>query len=495
MSTEKVVVVGAGMGGLSAALKLAGQGVEVEVIEAQAGPGGKVGVASVGGVEFDTGPSVLTMIPTLREVFAGAGTRLEEELSLVSGEGPTFRYMYPTGEVVEVFERPGRTLASVRDALGPKAAGELEGFLDYSRQIWEAARPNFVEGEAPNIGSMFKLGFTKLGQVMKIDPFNTMWGAICQRVQDERLRWLLARYATYNGSNPMEAPATLNCIAWVELGEGGYGVRGGMRELPRAMERVAKRLGVRFRYNSPVRSLWVERGRVMGVRLEGGEEIHASAVVVNADVGLLRERLLPAGVDAGLGEAQEPSMSGWTGVLRAGLGQVAGGRVAHTVLFPRAYMREFEDIFERGRVPVEPTVYLCAQSVSHGAPGWGDAEPVFVMVNAPCEPVRGATSPEVWAQLEQVVMARLEAAGLKAASDELVWRRTPTDLAVQYPGSRGSIYGAASNSPMAAFKRPANRVKGLPGLYLASGSAHPGGGVPMCLLSGQTAARAVLEHR
>jgi 1-hydroxycarotenoid 3,4-desaturase len=490
----RVVVVGAGMGGLSAALVLAGAGVEVIVVEAQSGPGGKVGVASAGGVEFDTGPSVMTMIPTLEAVFASAGTSLEAELGLVGGgDAATFRYHYPDGAQLEVFHTPARTIEGVRAALGASAAGELEGFLEYSRGIWEAARPNFIEGDAPHIGSMVKLGFTRLGQVMKIDPFHSMWGAICQRVKDERLRWLLARYATYNGSNPMVAPATLNCIAWVELGLGGYGIRGGMRELPRALVRAGERLGVSYRYESPVERVLVERGRAVGVALRGGEELRADAVVMNADVGHLVESLLPRGVDAGLSAAEELSMSGWTGVLRAGRGVVPGGRAAHTVLFPRAYMEEFEDIFARNRPPVEPTVYLCAQQVSHEAPGWEDAEPVFVMANAPCEPARGETPAAVWEELERVVLSRVADAGLMGAEDALVWRRTPTQLARQYPGSRGGIYGAASNSQLAAFKRPSNRVKGLPGLYLASGSAHPGGGVPLCLMSGQTAARNVLS--
>jgi phytoene dehydrogenase-like protein len=291
----------------------------------------------------------------------------------------------------------------------------------------------------------------------------------------------------------MSAPATLNCIAWVELGLGGYGIRGGMRELPRALARVGERLGVEYRYGSPVDKVLVERGRAVGVRLRGGEELRADAVVMNADVGHLLRSLLPEGVDAGLGEPEALSMSGWTGVVRAEAGVVPGGRAAHTVLFPRDYMEEFVDIFERNRPPVEPTIYLCAQQVSHEAPGWDGAEPVFIMANAPCEPARGETDAAVWERLEQTALSRLRAAGLMGEADELVWRRTPTELARQYPGSRGSIYGAASNSQMAAFKRPANRVKGLPGLYLASGSAHPGGGVPLCLMSGQTAAKNVLK--
>jgi phytoene dehydrogenase-like protein len=199
-----VIIIGAGMGGLSAAMHLAAKGKRVAVYEAQRGAGGKVGVQSFEGVSFDTGPSVMTMIPTLREVFEVAGTSLERELGLVAHhDAPSFRYLYPDGTSLDVFHDLKDTIASVRRTLGDSPARQLSDFMEYSRGIWDAARPNFIEGDAPNIGSMVKLGLTRLGQVMKIDPFHTMWDAICQRVQDERLRWLLARYATYNGSNPL----------------------------------------------------------------------------------------------------------------------------------------------------------------------------------------------------------------------------------------------------------------------------------------------------
>jgi 1-hydroxycarotenoid 3,4-desaturase len=158
------------------------------------------------------------------------------------------------------------------------------------------------------------------------------------------------------------------------------------------------------------------------------------------------------------------------------------------VLFPADYDAEFADIFDRDRPPVAPTVYLCAQERCHGTTGWADAEPVFVMANAPAEPADHPRAPEVWAALEAAVEHRARAAGAWRDGDALVWRRTPTQLAADFPGSRGAIYGAASNDRFAAFKRPPNRVSGVPGLYLASGSAHPGGGLPMVALSGLAAA-------
>ncbi len=185
-------------------------------------------------------------------------------------------------------------------------------------------------------------------------------------------------------------------------------------------------------------------------------------------------------------------MSGWTGVLRAKRAH-RDDRVAHTVVFPAEYAQEFADIFERDRPPQDPTVYLCSQALSHGRQGWEDADPIFVMANAPCEPATGRRDPALFEALERAVLARLRAHDLMGPEDELIWSRTPSDLAAEFPGSRGSIYGAASNSQFAAFRRPPNRVARLPGLYLASGSAHPGGGVPMCLISGRTAPEEALS--
>jgi phytoene dehydrogenase-like protein len=153
-------------------------------------------------------------------------------------------------------------------------------------------------------------------------------------------------------------------------------------------------------------------------------------------------------------------------------------------VFPEDYLQEFADLFDRDAPPADPTVYLCAQEACHGRAGWPDEEPVFVMANVP------AGHDGDCAELREVVRARIARAGLAAAEDALVWERTPAGLAEAFPGSRGSLYGAASNSAFAAFRRPPNRVPGVAGLYLASGSAHPGGGMPLCARSGLAAADA-----
>ena len=479
----EVLVVGAGVGGLAAALALAARGLPVRVLEAGARPGGKVGIVEVAGVQIETGPSVLTLTEVFAGLFARAGLRLEEMVGLRRLDRG-FRYRYADGCVLEVAHDPQQTLAGIRSALGPAAEAELASFLAYSRAIWEAAAPNFVLGPAPTWAAMVGLAVRHPRALLAVDPLRSMAAGIDRHVREPHLRMLLRRYATYNGSDPRRAPATLNCIAHVELSLGGYGVQGGIHALVQAMVTAIEARGGIIECGSVVERVLVESGAAVGVVLADGGRRRGRAVLVNADVGWLRDTIPP---EAGrrLPAPAVPSMSGWTGVLRANR---QTDRPPHEVLFPTDYDAEFADIFDRDRPPVAPTVYLCAQERCHGTTGWADAEPVFVMANAPAEPADHPRAPEVWAALEAAVEHRARAAGAWRDGDALVWRRTPTQLAADFPGSRGAIYGAASNDRFAAFKRPPNRVSGVPGLYLASGSAHPGGGLPMVALSGLAAA-------
>ncbi|HEY5151209.1 MAG TPA: FAD-dependent oxidoreductase, partial [Mycobacterium sp.] len=408
----EVLVVGAGIGGLAAALALAARGLPVRVVEAGQRPGGKAGIVEVDGVEVETGPSVLTLPEVFAGLFARAGLRLDEVVELRRLD-PGFRYRYADGCVLEVAHDPQETLAGVRSALGAAAEAELASFLAYSRKIWEAAAPHFVLGPAPTWTVMVGLALRHPRALLAVDPLRSMAAAIDRHVREPHLRMLLRRYATYNGSDPRRAPATLNCIAHVELALGGYGVQGGIHALVRALVAAIEVRGGVIECGAPVERVLVEGGTAVGVALAGAGQRRGRAVVVNADVGLLREGVLP---DAGrhLPAPAAPSMSGWTGVLRAAR---RVDRPPHEVLFPADYDAEFADIFDRDRPPAAPTVYLCAQERCHGRAGWAEAEPVFVMANAPAEPAGGARAPEVWATLEAAVEERIRAAGRWAEGD------------------------------------------------------------------------------
>lgn len=486
--SPSVAIVGAGMGGLAAAVALSGRSTwDVTVLEAASQPGGKVSVAGHDGVHFDTGPSMLSLVSILEALLESRGRSLESMLTL-HRPVPVMRYHFGTGETLEVGAQRQQTRNEVERVLGKEAGREFDEFIQYAHKIWEVAAPHFVLGPAPKAITALKLGVSAMRDLMAIDASRTMMAALNSRVDDQRLRSLFMRYATFNGSDPRGAPATMHCISWVDQGLGGWSVEGGMFELVRVLERVAREGGVQMHYNRPVRSIR-QRTRGFEVQWEGGRRT-VDAVIVNTCARQLVERLWDGDVDLGIGTEGRPSMSAWTAVIQA---RRRSNRAAHTLLFPqREYVQEFVDIFDRCIPPTDPAIYLCAREKAHCASGWADAEPVFVMTNAPA--VSEVDVEVDWEEHQEQVMHRLRDQDLIDEDDEVVWRRTPGDLAKRFPCSRGSLYGRASNSRLAAFRRPPNRAPGVEGLYLAGGSFHPGGGVPLCIQSGRQAAKELLDE-
>ena len=456
-----VVVIGSGIGGLAGAIGCAAAGHRVLVLEGAAEAGGKLGRARVEGVEIDTGPSVLTLPHVFDELLALAGA------PPLSTERPArwFRYQFPDGAVVEIGNGLAGALEGVRASLGRKAAGQLERYLERARIAWEIAAPRFVFGEAPGLKA---LASASPRELLAIRPFTTLWQTIEEAIDDPRLRAILARFATYAGSDARRAPAVLSTIAWVELGLGGFGVSGGMYRLSERLVAAARGLGVEFRFGAPVESILVERGAARGVRLRGGATIHSAAVLCNAEPSVALGALLPREL-----RQEVPGERSWSGrcaVLRVTMQE----RAAHEVRFPRDYLRELDDL-SSGREPAEPAVYLCAPRVAHAVAGPDPrSELLFAMTNSPAG---SADAP--WSR----------SLGEEA---RVVWERGPGTLARRFPGSEGALYGLASHSWRTAFQRPRNRVAQVRGLYLAGGSAHPGAGLPLAASSGLRAAEALL---
>lgn len=477
-----VAIIGAGLGGLSAAIHAASKGYAVEVFETMSGPGGKAGIVVLDGVEVDTGPSVLTMPEVFQELWSLA-PRPEEVRVPLRREGGDFLYSFPDGTSLRVAHRLDETLGEVERTLGPRARRELADFAAYAARIWAEAAPHFVMGSAPSMRMILGLGVGGLSAVSKIDPMRSMLDAIHKHVREPKLRDIFSRYATYNGSDVRKAPATLNCIAHVELGVGGFGVLGGLQAMVRSLVRTAEQLGVRFHFDTPVRGLLQKSRVVRGLRTDEGE-FPAQAVIANCDANHLR-----CWVDIPKAKGERPSMSGVNLIVKA---RRREDRPAHQVFFPERYLSEFEDIFDRDRPPEDPTVYVCASEKAHGRTGWDDHEPLFVMANAPAE-TQDSRDSRIYAALIERMLERLRTHGAIDAEDEVVWKRTPTELAAAFPDTGGAIYGAASNSMWSAFQRPSNRVKHVRNLYLASGSAHPGGGMPLAVLSGREAVRCLSD--
>jgi phytoene desaturase len=490
--TPTVAVVGGGIGGLSSAIRLASHGVDVTLYEALDRVGGKAGIVEIDGVEVDTGPSLVTMPEVFDELLRGAGTSLDRELTLIDGMG--FRYRTADGRMIDIGDAHEQTIERVRQELGERAEHEVREFLTYAARIWNVAGPRFLHGAAPSLRDFLPPRPGDLIDILRIDPLRSMQRAIDRRVQSTMLRNIFYRYATYNGSDVRSAPATLNCIAALELIGGGFGIEGGIYELVRALERTARSVGVTIHTRTPVERIVFEDRDVVGLQTRHGFEEYDS-VIANVDYGHLYHHLVDHDLKEHLQAPQAPSMSAWNWIIRT---ERRTDRTPHEVLFPKDYLKEFSDIFDEGRVPREPTIYVCSMEAAHRREGWSDDEALFVMVNAPaCEVEtdggsssaadRSSGRPQV-SELRAHVLSELRDHGVIAKSARVVWERSPGDLRSLFPGSRGAIYGSASNTKLAAFQRPSNNPPAFSGLYLCGGSAHPGGGLPLCALSGMQAA-------
>ncbi|SSC22553.1 Carotenoid/retinoid oxidoreductase [Klenkia terrae] len=478
----RVVVVGAGLGGLAAAARLAAAGHTVTVLEQAPEVGGKLGWFARDGHGFDTGPSLVTLPQVLRDLFAATGAPLDDVLDLVRLD-PAVTYRFADGTRVAV---PG-DLSGAREVLGP----EWSALLDRAGEIWRATEQPFLRSPLQGARTLARLA-RSADDVRTVAPWSSLRGLGAQYLTDPRLRVLLDRYATYSGSDPRRAPAALATVPWVEQAFGSWYVRGGLRRLALAVAERAAQCGAVVRTSTPVTRVLVEGGRTTGVQLAGGERVPADAVVVNADATALYDRLLPA--DAPVRRARAtlaratPSSSGF--VLLLALRGRTPDLAHHTVLFPDDYDAEFDGLFTDPRPLADPTVYVSAPDDPATRPD-EDSESWFVLVNAPRhEPGRGVDwdAPGLADSYADRVLAVLARRGLDVR-DRIRWRevRTPADLGRATGSVGGSIYGTSSNGARAAFLRPAN-ASPLPGLYLVGGSAHPGGGLPLVTLSAEIVA-------
>jgi len=479
------IVIGAGLGGLSAAITLAARGERVVVYEQLERPGGKMGEHRAEGFRWDTGPSVLTMLDVYEDLFAAAGRRFEDYVELVPLD-PVTRYFWRDGLVLDATADRAEMRSRIA-AFSPADAARYDAFMDYAAALFATVKEPFLYRRKPAVRDLMKL---PLRDVLKIDALRTMSRSTEAAFHDRRLQQLFNRFATYNGSSPYKVPATLNSIAHVEMGAGAYYPRGGMHRMAEAYERLAIELGVEMRYGAAVRRIVVESGRATGVELADGARVTgARAVIVNADYAHARVRLL----DAAPATRLEPSCSGF--VLLLGVRGEHERLAHHNIFFSEDYRREFDDIFER-RVPCEdPTLYVCITSRTDPAHAPQGCENWFVLVNAPylSEAWDWRIHAAGYASRIRAMLARI--AGLDAADVLYEKILTPADLQQTYGGNRGAIYGFSSNSMAAAFLRPDNRDAKIRGLYYAGGSTHPGGGVPLVTLSGRAAAECVVADR
>lgn len=488
----KVVVVGAGVGGLAAAARLAAGGHNVTVCEQAEAIGGKLGRRTRDGFRFDTGPSLLTMPWVFEEHFAATGAPLADTLELEPVE-PLASYRFADGTWLATHADRARMAADLEATLVPGSGGDWLELLARAEAIWQAVRGPFLERPIAGAGQLAGQA-RRLSDLAKVAPHRSLRGLGRAYLRDPRLVQLLDRYATYSGSDPRRAPAALAVTAYVEAVGGGWYVQGGLYRLVEALADRAQQAGARLRTGADVAAVELAAGRTSGVRLADGERLPADVVVANADAAHLYRDLL-AGATARRAFRRvartPPSSSGFA--LLLGLEGHTPGLAHHTVAFCDDYDAEFDALFGPAPEPVpDPTIYVAAPGDPSVAPPGHEAW--FVLVNAPRQGQEGRHGPVDWEAAGVAegyadhLLATLADRGLEVR-DRVCFRevRTPADLARETRALGGAIYGTSSNGPGAAFVRPANRSP-VSGLFLVGGSAHPGGGLPLVTLSARIVA-------
>ncbi len=495
--THRVVVVGAGIGGLVSALLLAQRGLQVTLVEAAAVPGGKMRQLEVDGAHIDAGPTVFTMRWVFDQILAQAGSSLDSLVGL-QPLPVLARHAWRGAQpgqpgTLDLHADLQASVDAIARFSGPAEGRRYLAFCDEARRVYQRLEGPHIRSQRPSMLRMIRdLGPGGLATLSGLGPFATLWTRLGQHFHDPRLRQLFGRYATYCGASPWLAPATLMLIAHVEQ-SGVWSVRGGMYALPHALAALARERGASLHFGQTVERILVRGGRACGVRLAGGRELQADSVVFNGDANALAQGLLGTEVVSAAPATPRPqrSLSALTWAVHARSSGFALER--HNVFFCDDYRREFDDVLRRRQLPQQGTVYVCAQDRGDTGTAPQGRERLLCLVNAPAD---GDSRPFDPSEIEPCLRRSqdlLQHCGLQLEAQAPQQVTSPAGFNRLFPGTGGALYGAASHGWMALFKR-SGATSRLPGLYLAGGSVHPGPGVPMAAMSGRLAAETLLAH-
>lgn len=487
---SRAIIVGAGVGGLTAAMKLAHAGVEVELYEKSPAPGGRCGRVEFGGFRFDLGPTILLMPFVLQEAFASVGKKLEDHLQIQRCD-PHYRVHFRDGSRVVLWTDPAKMKAEL-EQIEPGSYARYEAFIARAKIQNDAAFEHFINKHFASLLEFVTP--TSVPQMVKVKALSKLWGHVSAYFADDRLRQALSFQTMYLGVSPYQAPAVFALLPYTEAVHGIWFPKGGMHAIPLALADVCRSLGVKVNLGAPVGRIVVEHGKAVGVELQGGEVRRADAVVCNADYAWAVKHLLPepiAGKRAAKASRARFTSSGL--MFYWGLKQPIEKLLHHNVFFGRDFKGSFHDIFEKGRVPDDVSFYVNAPAHTESAfaPPGKDALQVLV-------PVPPLGSGIDWKKEAPTVRARvLERLAAEGYGDlgpliEAEQVITPDDWQAQHHLERGSNFGFAQNFMQLGPFRPKVTDPELPGLFWCGASVQPGTGVPTVMISAGFAVDAVL---
>ena len=478
--TDRVVVVGAGLGGLACALHLAGSGRQVTLLEREPVPGGRAGRLSVDGYEFDTGPTVLTMPDLIAEALGAVGEELSDWLDLVPLD-PAYRAYYPDGSTLDVITDTARMAAEISRVCGPREADGYLRFVDFARNLWRLERADFIER---NFDAPTDLLTGNLLKLMATGAFRRLQTKIDQFFRDPRTRRIFSFQAMYAGLAPHDALAIYAVIAYLDSVAGVFFPRGGIHAVSRALAGAAEKHGVRIRYGTTVTRVETANGRATGVVTADGEFVPADAVVLNPDLPVAYQDLLPPARRRRL--TYSPSCV----VLHVGSTQGYGQIAHHNIHFGRAWKGTFDEVIRRGELMSDPSLLVTNPSRTDPAVAPAGRHTYYVLAPVP----NLDRAPFDWrggltAHYTDELILTLEQRGYVGfgAGVEVLQAITPADWAEQGMAA-GTPFAAAHSLFQTGPFRPANLHRSLSNVVFVGSGTQPGVGVPMVLISGKLAA-------
>jgi diapolycopene oxygenase len=477
----KALIIGAGIAGIASAIRLTVKGYDVEVFEANSYPGGKLAEIGQNGYRFDAGPSLLTMPQYIDELFILAGKDPNEyfrykKLDIIC------KYFYPDGTKLTAWADQQKFVEELSAVTG-EPADHIVRCIENSRNIYNATHEVFLESPLDQPKTYFsKKGIKALFRLPQIDANRSMHKANEGFFKNEKLVQFFDRYATYNGSDPYQAPATLNVIPHLEQHFGAYFPGDGMYSIVTSLVLLAGELGVKFHYNSPVEKVTLNGKKAEGVKVNG-EIISGDLIVSNMDVWFTYKKLLAEHPQLHPGRILTRERSSSALIFYWGIKKQFPGLDLHNIFFSADYHAEFEHIWQKQSIYHDPTIYVNISSKQKPDDAPDGCENWFVMINVPSN--AGQDWDKLIADARQNILQKLSKALNEDISSLIECESVldPRSIESKTSSYQGSIYGTSSNNRYAAFLRHANRSSKIKNLYFCGGSVHPGGGIPLCLLS------------
>ncbi len=486
MPVSKTVIIGAGIGGIAAAIRMALKGHEVEVYEANAAPGGKLSEFNLDGFRFDAGPSLFTMPQYVDELFHLAGKNPRDYFNYERLQN-ICTYFYEDGTHVNAWADTEKLVNEVAAKTG-EATAHLKAHANYSRRIYEITHHVFLEKSLHRLKTFLRWDTLKsVLRLPAIDANRSMDKANNAFFNDNRVVQFYNRYATYNGSNPYLAPATLNVIPYFEQHFGAYFPEGGMYSIVKALVKLAEEVGVKFNYNSPVSEIVLQNNKAAGIKIKN-EFIAANQVISNMDVWFTYKRLLSAHTTIHPKRILKQERSSSALIFYWGINRNFPQLDLHNIFFSADYKTEFNAIWKEKTISRDPTVYVNISSKHEAADAQPACENWFVMINVPAN--EGQDWDKLIAEARDNIIRKLGRLLGEDISELIQCEQVldPRSIEQNTSSYQGSLYGNSSNNKFAAFLRHPNKSSKIPNLYFCGGSVHPGGGIPLCLLSAKIVA-------